>query len=456
MAEVRRAPQAGPQESFLASSADIVFYGGAAGGGKTHGLLLETLRHVGNPGFGAVIFRRTSPQVRNEGALWDESEKIFQGTGAEPKESSLEWSFPSGANVKFAHMEHEKTRLDWQGSQIPLIGFDELTHFTRKQFFYMLSRNRSTCGVRPYVRATCNPVPDDDETGGWIHEFVDWYIGDDGFAISERSGIIRWFVTANDTLRWADDPESLATQYPDITPKSFTFIMSSVYDNPALLEVDPGYIANLQALPQVEREQLLGDKRRGGNWKVKPSAGKVFNRKWFEIVDAVPPAEAIVRFWDLAASEKKMKGDPDFTAGVKMQRTKNIFYVLDSIEERMAPGKTDTAMRNTASQDGPHVKIQWEEEGGASGKRDSHAIATNLLGYNASGVRPQGDKLVRARSMSSQAEAGNVKLLRGDWNQRWLAHMHGQPDLAHDDTMDASTGAFNELVGHISSLVDFA
>ena len=447
MAEVKRAPQPGPQEDFLASSADIVFFGGAAGGGKTHGLLLETLRHVSNKHFGAVIFRRTSPQIRNEGALWDESEKIYQGTGAEPKESSLEWAFPSGANVKFAHMEYEKNRLDWQGSQITLIGFDELTHFTRKQFFYMLSRNRSMSGIRPYIRATCNPVPDDDETGGWIHEFVDWYIGEDGYAIPERSGVIRWFVVANDTLRWADGPESLAREYPDSTPKSFTFIMSSVYDNPALLEVDPGYIANLQALPLVEREQLLGDKKRGGNWKVKPSAGKVFNREWFEIVDAAPRGGMVVRNWDLAATEKKVKGDPDFTAGVLMKKVRDVFFVLDCIEERMGPGSTDDAMRNTASQDGKETAIRWEEEGGASGKRDSRSIAINLLGYNAYGVRPQGDKLVRARAMAAQARAGNVKLVRGAWNQRWLAHMHGQPDLAHDDIMDGSTGAFNELAG---------
>jgi len=412
---------------------------------KTYALLLETLRHIDNKNFGAVIFRRTSPQIRNEGALWDQSEQVFEGTGAIPRESTLDWTFPSGAGVKFAHMEHDKNRLDFQGAQIPLIGWDELTHFTRRQFFYMLSRNRSTCGVKPYMRATCNPVPDDDETGGWIHEFVDWYIGEDGYAIPERSGVVRWFVMANDSLRWADEPQALAEQYPSSTPKSFTFIMASVYDNPKLLEADPGYLANLQALPMVEREQLLGDQRRGGNWKVKPTAGKVFNREWFEIVDAVPDGGRTVRFWDLAATEKKLKGDPDFTAGVKMKRVGGMFYVLDSIEERMGPAYADTAMLNTASQDGRSVAIRWEEEGGASGKRDSHAIVKNLLGYDARGVKPQGEKLIRARGLSAQALAGNVKLLRGGWNERWLNHMHGQPDLEHDDTMDASSGAFNEL-----------
>ena len=59
-------PQPGPQTAFLSSSADIAIYGGAAGGGKTWALLMEPLRHLANAGFGAVIFRRTTVQVRNK------------------------------------------------------------------------------------------------------------------------------------------------------------------------------------------------------------------------------------------------------------------------------------------------------------------------------------------------------------------------------------------------------
>jgi len=147
-------PQAGPQENFLATEADIAIYGGAAGGGKTWALLLEPLRHIHNPEFGAVIFRRTYPQIRSEGGLWSESSTIYPAMGGQPRESILDWTFPAGGRIKFAHMQHEINRLDWQGAQIPLIEFDELTHFTKEQFFYMLSRNRSTCGVRPYIRAT--------------------------------------------------------------------------------------------------------------------------------------------------------------------------------------------------------------------------------------------------------------------------------------------------------------
>ena len=130
-------PQPGPQEAFLGTYADIAIFGGAAGGGKSYTLLIEPLRHLENKEFGGVIFRRTTKQARNEGGLWDTSMLIYPHLKATPKESTLEWDFPSGMRVKFAHLEHEKNALDWQGAQVPFIGFDELTHFTEYQFFYL-------------------------------------------------------------------------------------------------------------------------------------------------------------------------------------------------------------------------------------------------------------------------------------------------------------------------------
>ncbi len=290
-------PQPGPQTTFLASPADIAIYGGAAGGGKTWGLLMEPLRHVGNPQFGAVFFRRTTIQVRNEGGLWDESQKLYPDMGAEPREHVLDWKFPSGASVSFAHLEHDKTVLNWQGSQIPLICFDELTHFSPSQFWYMVSRNRSTCGVRPYIRATCNPDPD-----SWVASFVSWWIDpDSGRAIPERAGVLRWFVRINDELIWADRPEDLSAHHDTlgkpIPPKSATFIPAKLSDNLALTRADPGYLANLMSLPTIERERLLG-----GNWKIRNTKARVFDN--WSVAEFEPPTDAVHRFgadWGFAA-----------------------------------------------------------------------------------------------------------------------------------------------------------
>ncbi|MCU0503516.1 MAG: terminase family protein, partial [Anaerolineae bacterium] len=299
-------PQPGPQERFLATPADIAIFGGAAGGGKSYGLLLEALRHIGNPNFGAVILRRTFPQIRNEGGLWDTASELYSQVGGKPKETTLEWSFPSGASVRFAHLNYEADKYDWQGSQVPFFGWDELTHFTEGQFFYMLSRNRSLCGVRPYIRATTNPDAD-----SWVAELLAWWIDQEsGFPIQTRSGALRWFVRVNDDLVWADTAAELQARYPLIPPKSLTFIPARLQDNAILMREDPGYLANLLALTPLERGRLLD-----GNWKIRATAGKVFNRGWFEIVEAAPAGGLTCRFWDFASTEKALaKDDPDFTA----------------------------------------------------------------------------------------------------------------------------------------------
>lgn len=446
-------PQPGPQELFLSSPADLVIYGGSAGGGKTWSLLVEPLRHIGNGGFGAVIFRRTFPEITNEGALWDESEKIYQLMGATPVKGDLYWRFASGAKISFAHLQHEKNLSDYQGAQIPLIGFDQLEHFSAKMFFYMLSRNRSTCGVRSYVRATCNPEP------GWLADFLDWWIAEDGYANLERAGVIRWFVRHNEQIVWADDPESLNEQYPDLEPLSVTFIPATIHDNKILLEKDPGYLAKLKALPYVERQRLLGDIKRGGNWKVKPTAGKVFNRAWFKIVKAAPVGGTVVRRWDFAATEKQLaKDDPDYTAACLMLAAPDgAFYILDITEEQIGPAEIDRVWSNLTRQDAARYRLErrpykarWEQEPGSAGKRESWRMTKAMAGIDAKGIPSTGDKLTRAKPLAAQAEAGNVYLLEAPWNERFLEHMHAQPDWPHDDIMDAASGAFEDLTTRVA------
>jgi len=430
------------QEAFLSTSADIAIFGGAAGGGKSWSLLIEPLRHIANPEFGAVIFRRTIPEITHEGALWDAAKKIYYPLDAKANENERQFKFSSGGKVTFSHMQREDDKLSWKSAEVPLIEFDQLESFTSSQFFYMLSRNRSMCGVAPYIRASANPEP------GWLADFLAWWIGEDGYAIIERSGAIRWMVRENDETFWSDSKEELQAEHPNSTPKSVTFILSTIYDNQILLTRDPGYLANLQALDNIERQRLLGDGQRGGNWKIKPAAGKVFNRAWFEIVDAVPAGGREVRFWDLAATAKKTA---DYTASCRGKEVNKITYILDATNDQIDPASTDAAMKNTAGQDGRGVAIRFEQEGGASGKRDAHHIVTDLSGYDVRGVPPQGDKITRAKPLAAQALAGNVKLLRGSWNERWLIHMHAQDGdpKRHDDEMDAASGMYNELIGGV-------
>jgi predicted phage terminase large subunit-like protein len=441
--------QPGPQRTFLATSADLAIYGGAAYGGKTFALLLEPLRHSKNPNFGAVIFRRTYPQVTNEGGLWDTSQQLYPLVGAKPRESDLSWRFPSGASVKFAHLQYEANKIDWQGAQVPLIGWDELTHFTEGQFWYLFGRNRSMCGVRPYTRATCNPDPD-----SFVRVLIDWWIGEDGFAIPERSGRIRWFVRYDGELHWADGRDELAGRFrlPDgesIEPTSFTFVLSTIYDNKLGMQADPSYLAKLQALPLVERERLLGDRLRGGNWNVRPAAGKVFKRHWFEIVDSYPADARRVRYWDLAATEAKPGKDPDWTAGPLLAEKDGVYFVVDVRRARETPGAIEGLIRQTAELDGRRIDVYVEQEPGSSGVNVIDRYTRVVLkGFPARGNKATGNKLDRMKPLSAAAEAGNVKLVRGPWNEAFLAEAESIPDGAHDDQVDAAAGAFAMLTQH--------
>lgn len=439
-------PQEGPQTAFLASQADIAIYGGGAGGGKTWALLMEPLRHSGNSDFGAVFFRRTTVQIRNEGGLWDESIKLYPLIGATPRENTLEWFFPSGASVSMAHLEHEKSVANWQGSQIALLLFDELTHFSEKQFFYMLSRNRSMSGVRPYVRATCNPDAD-----SWVARFIAWWIDQaTGYPIPERAGKLRWFVRIGDAIHWADTPEELAHHTMEdehgnrvpIPPKSVTFIPARLTDNKALMAADPGYMANLMALSTVERERLLG-----GNWKIRAAAGLLFKREWCQVVDAAPAGTKWVRGWDLAATQKTdATPDPDATAGTKIGIAPDGRYVVGHhVKDWQAPHGVRKLIKNTASQDGKDTTISLPQDPGQAGKDQKLSLAQDLTGYNVRFSLETGDKVTRFSPFSAQAEAGNVIVVRGDWNDGWFTALEAFPEGKHDDDVDSTSRAFNAI-----------
>lgn len=433
----------------------MVIYGGGAGGGKTWGLLLEPLRHIHNSGFGATIFRRTYPRITAQGGMWEESAKVYPLLGAKANNTDLLWRFPSGATVRFAHLQHEDSVQDYHGSQIALLCFDELPEFTERQFWYMFSRNRSTCGVRPYVRTTCNPDAD-----SWVAELIAWWIDQEtGFPIAERSGVVRWFVRIGDKLAWGETRQELMARYgPKMLPKSLTFIPASVYDNPMLLAKDPGYLGNLMALTYVDQQRLLFQ-----NWKIKPEAGKVFNRAWFNVLPQAPGGKEAVecRGWDFAATAKKQKGDdPDFTAGVKVRKVGALCIVRDCVADQVGPADGDTLFVHTSVQDalecrrlGIRYMIRWEHDPGQAAIKESRrlvgllqvAFSEHKMMLDAQGIPVQGDKLTRAAGLASASKVGNVALEIGSWNEVWLRHMHAIPDGAHDDIMDGSSVAFNAL-----------
>ena len=437
-------PQPGPQTYFFRTPADIVIYGGQAGSGKSWCLAAEPLRHVKNANFSAVLFRRTYKQIMNPGGLWDEASALYPRFGGVARQTDGKFTFEAGSTVQFAHLQHESNKLNWQGAQIPLIEFDEVTHFSESQFFYLMSRNRSLSGVRPYMRATCNPDAD-----SWVAKFVDWWIDDAGYADRRKAGVMRWFIRKSGTIVWRDTKEELEREFENSRPKSFTFIPAKLSDNKILEEADPDYRANLEALPPVERERLLE-----GNWRIRESAGKVMHRDWFKITEDVPRGGVDVRCWDMAATVKELEGDdPDYTASVRMRFFRGNIYILDVTDSQVAPAEVDEMIDTYSAQDqaecytmGIPYMVRWEQEPAGAGKRETWRLATRLYQYDAAGIPSQGDKITRIKPFAAQARVGNVYLKKAYWNDHYMQHMHSQPDWPHDDIMDATSGAYLALI----------
>ncbi len=259
------------QAAFMARPEDEALYGGAAGGGKSEALVIEALRQVHIPHYKGLILRKTYPELTE---LIDKSYHYYPLTvrGARYKESTHTWYFPSGAKIIFGSMQHEKDRYKYQGQAYDFIAFDEMTHFSWNEYSYLSSRNRANGpGTRCYMRGTANP-------GGVGHGWV-----------KER------FITPAPpmTTVWSESEVRFPDGHTERQRRSRVFVPAAVFDNPKLLQNDPGYLGSLAALPDAERRALLY-----GDWD--SFSGQVFNewrndpahyrdRLWTHVVEPFEP-----------------------------------------------------------------------------------------------------------------------------------------------------------------------
>ena len=198
----------------------------------------------------------------------------------------------------------------------------------------------------------------------------------------------------------------------------------------------------------VELETVLGSYATAGQLQQRPAprSGGMFQRSDFEIVDAVPSGtKRTVRAWDFAATEVKAGRRPDWTVGMRVSLIGDVFYVEDVVRGQWKPSAVEQTLTATASQDGLSVTVRMPQDPGAAGKADAATKIKLLKGYDAKAVSPTGEKSVRARPASAQAEAGNVKLVRGLWNTAFLDELCVFPAGTHDDQVDAFADAVNEL-----------
>jgi predicted phage terminase large subunit-like protein len=189
--------------------------------------------------------------------------------------------------------------------------------------------------------------------------------------------------------------------------------------------------------------------------------GTIGDRNWFngKILKQLPDIniEDRVRYWDLAATEKKIKikrgrREPDATCGTKMSWDgEEDFYIEDQKHSRLAYEGILDLMHRTAIEDGPFVKIYVEQEPGAGGKNQVAAIQKffregdrehkALPQFVVEGHRPEGDKVMRANHWFPAASKGHVYLIEGEWNEPFLDEVDVFADGEYDDRVDSTSGA---------------
>ena len=188
-------PQFGFQEAVLSNNADILISGGSRGSGKSYVLLMGALPQINDTYFSGVIMRREKDDFKRGGGLWQTSDPLYSLFGTKT-ETNNTWTFTSGSTIKFEHLSDEgKVDQRFRGAQLTYIGIDEINQITEESFWMLLSSNRNAHGLKTRIIGTCNPDPD-----SWVRRMIDWYIGEDGFPIMERSGVIRYFYKYGNTI----------------------------------------------------------------------------------------------------------------------------------------------------------------------------------------------------------------------------------------------------------------
>ena len=178
-----------------------------------------------------------------------------------------------------------------------------------------------------------------------------------------------------------------------------------------------------------------------------PPGGGMFMADRIHIVDYLPNDLVQVRGWDLAATDEKDNPRADYTCGGLLARDKvGRFYICDMQRFRKSPHGVAEALMETAEKDGSMTPISGPQDPGAAGKTVALAYTSMLAGYDVEFTPETGDKRTRAKPLAAQVEAGNVYMLRGDWNRELIDELGVFPHGKHDDQVDSLSRAFHRLL----------
>lgn len=400
------------QEWFLRRDELEAFFGGAAGPGKSWALLMAALQYVDVSGYDAIILRPTLSEFEQPGGLIPWSHDWLGPTDAWWHGSKRQWTFPSGATLRFGYLNNLSDMGQYKGAAYSFVGFDELTGFPELLY-------------RAMFRVLRQPVP-----------------GDAGKGDSLEHVPLR--------MRGASNPGDVGHSWvksrfvdPKTRDPAAVYVPALIQDNPHLDYVE--YLKSLAHLSPVDRERLIN-----GDWDVMEEGGK-FRREDFILIDdwEAEPAVKTVRYWDLAASEEsQVNPDPDYTVGLRLEQTRSgLFQVRHIVRGRWTDHDVEQIVRTTAEADGRTVPVHIEQEPGASGKAlIGHYRRSVLAGFEVHrGLTRQQNKEVRARPVAAAVANGLVKVVRGQHLLEFLDECAIFPGGNHDDLVDGLSGAHTAI-----------
>ena len=424
------------QAAFWLEPVQEVLYGGAAGGAKSWWLLGEALRHVDTPGYSAILFRNTLPDLRQEpNGLIPTLRRWLEPHGDQVQWTAQThtWHFPSGATISFGYLQDQQGERfrRYAGPSWHMIGIDQAEQFRPDHYRFLFSRMRSELGFRHPVRfrATANP-------GGPAHDFL-----------VERFNLLGEGPNPMACTECGRVAAGHTTEHPF---RSRAFMPALLDDNPYL---DPGYEAALAELPPVEHRRL-----RYGDWRI-TTGGVLFKTERLLAANEPAAGATLVRAWDLAATEEGEGHDPDYSVGALMARLGTMEWVADIRRDRLAPDGIDALMLTTALEDGPTVPVLVEQESRSAGRREVAGIRRRLQaavpGIRVIGVPAEGNKLQRAGQLARWVNGGNdaagnqlaVALCGGEWVPSLVSELRAfkGDNKGHDDQVDALAMAHNWL-----------
>ncbi len=438
------------QAAFLLLDCREAFYGGAGGGGKSDALLMAALQYADLPGYHALTIRRNLPDLAMPNALMDRAHAWLGGRNdAHWDESKKRWSFASGATLTFGYLDSVRDVDRYASAEFAYIGVDELTQFPEKQYVDLFAR----------LRAPACPACALADEYRWHRELVHAQsISDcstccdlEHWRVAVARGRLQHLDAAHIPLRMrsASNPGNVGHEWVKrrfvtrlgSSPRDRLFVPARLDDNPFINAGE--YTKSLMNLDPLTRARILN-----GDWEARSMRG-VLRREWFEVVDAIPAELSLARYWDTAYQKKKTS---DYTVGLKYGMSRDgIGYILHIARTKATPHEVESFITNVAAQDSRSVRVVLQQEPGSGSALWIDSMRRGaLLGYPVESDAVKGSKFERSQPFRAAAEAGNVKILRGAWNEDFLEECEqfspDEREYEHDDQVDAACGAFN-LIG---------